>query len=94
MPFKSLLLVFVICFMSAATVSAQGTISGKLVDSVSAQPMSLATVTVFRAEDTTILTYRLTDASGGFKVPGLPLNVQSRVLISFSGYRTFRHEFM
>ncbi|MET0299047.1 MAG: carboxypeptidase regulatory-like domain-containing protein, partial [Flavitalea sp.] len=94
MSVKSLLIVFAFCLLSAGSVFGQGTISGKLLDSVSNQPLSLATVTVFRAEDTTILTYRLSDASGAFKVPGLPLNVQARVLISFSGYRTYRHEFM
>jgi hypothetical protein len=55
--------------------------------------LSLATVTVFRAKDTAIITYRLSDQNGDFKVPSLPLNVACRVLISFSGYRLYRKEF-
>jgi hypothetical protein len=71
----------------------QGVITGKLRDSVGKQSLSLATVTVFKANDTSIITYRLSDHSGDFKVPGLPLNLLCRVIISFSGYRVYRKEF-
>ena len=71
----------------------QGTLTGKLVDSVGGQTLSLATITVFKAADTVIITYRLSDGNGAFKIPGLPLNVWSRAVISFSGYRGYRKEF-
>jgi hypothetical protein len=71
----------------------KGTITGKLTDSTGKQTLSLATVTVFKAKDTSIITYRLSDDKGAFKVPGLPLNVLCRVVISFSGYRVVRKEF-
>ena len=76
-----------------ASLSAQGTIRGKLVDSVSKNPLSLATVTVFKATDTALITYRLSNPEGEFKVPGLPLNTACRVVISFSGYDAYRKEF-
>ncbi|MBL0134479.1 MAG: carboxypeptidase regulatory-like domain-containing protein [Chitinophagaceae bacterium] len=71
----------------------QGTIKGKLFDSVSNQPMSLATITVFKAIDTTIVTYRLSDPQGNFKVPGLPFNIPLRTVITSSGYKVIRRSF-
>jgi hypothetical protein len=71
-----------------------GTIKGLLKDSSGKQVLSLATVTVFIAKDTTIVTYRLSDPAGAFKIPGIPLNINCRVLVSFPGYRTFRKDFL
>src|SRR3982751_5946102 len=90
---KATVSVFVILLCFCFSSSAQGVITGKLVDSVSRQSLSLATVTVFKARDTVIITYRLSDGTGTFKVPGLPLDVLCRVVVSFSGYRGFRKEF-
>ncbi|HEV7330317.1 MAG TPA: outer membrane beta-barrel protein [Flavisolibacter sp.] len=71
----------------------QGSIKGKLVDSSGKNPLGLATVTVFEAADTTLVTYRLSNPEGEFKVPGIPLNKSYRVVITFSGYEAFRKEF-
>lgn len=71
----------------------QGTIKGKLIDSIAKQPMSLATITVFRAKDTSIVTYRLSDPQGNFKVPGLPFNTPLRTVITSSGYKVIRRSF-
>src|ERR1051325_273557 len=93
--YKKLLLSISI-FAFSFTLSAQsnsGSIKGKLQDSLNKKALSLATVTVFRANDTAIITYRLSDESGSFKVPSLPLNVKCRVLISFAGFRPYRKEF-
>jgi hypothetical protein len=75
------------------TAAAQGTIKGKLVDSAAKTPVALATVTVFKAADTSIITYRLSTPEGEFKVPGLPSGIACRVVVSFSGYGVFRKEF-
>lgn len=80
------------CFILAAT--AQGTLKGKLADSASKAPVGLATITVFRAADTSIITYRLSNPEGEFKVPGLPLDVNCRVVVSVSGYSGYRKEFI
>lgn len=85
-----------LCFLTAITrLTAQdkGSIKGKLVDSSGKQTLSLATITVFKAKDTSIITYRLSDPQGEFRVPGLPLNIPCRAVISFSGYRVIRKEF-
>ncbi|MEO6916254.1 MAG: TonB-dependent receptor, partial [Chitinophagaceae bacterium] len=70
-----------------------GSLKGQLKDSSGKQVLSLATVTVFVARDTSIITYRLSDPSGNYKIPGLPLNIDCRVLVSFSGYKTYRKDF-
>ncbi|HEX7905320.1 MAG TPA: outer membrane beta-barrel protein [Chitinophagaceae bacterium] len=90
---KRSLLILLYCF-SACFVFAQGTLKGKIIDSTSKHPMGLATVTVFKAVDTAIITYRLSTPEGEFKVPGIPLDLNCRVVISFSGYSVYRKEFM
>jgi hypothetical protein len=72
----------------------KGSIKGKLIDSAGKQVLPLATITVFTAADTSIITYRLSDPKGEFRVPGLPLNVDCRAVITFSGYRVVRKEFV
>src|SRR5262249_28594313 len=74
-------------------VFSQGLIKGKLIDSSTRQALGLATVAVFRANDTTLITYRLSNPEGEFKVPGIPVGMSCRVIITFSGYSIFRKEF-
>ena len=74
-------------------VHAQRTIKGRLVDSASKAGLSLATVSVFKAQDTSLVTYRLSTPEGDFRVPGIPLNVPCRLVVSFSGYAVYRKEF-
>jgi hypothetical protein len=90
---KKLFSVFLFLAVSVSYTNAQGTIKGKLVDTTGKNPLALATVTVFKAADTVLITYRLSNPEGEFKVPGLPLNIGCRVLISFSGYDAYRKEF-
>lgn len=84
---------FIICSLKA-TAQNTGGIKGLLRDSSGKQVLSLATITVFRAKDTSIVTYRLSDPSGNFKIPGLPLEVSCRALVSFSGYKVYRKDFL
>ncbi|HEY0060297.1 MAG TPA: carboxypeptidase regulatory-like domain-containing protein, partial [Flavisolibacter sp.] len=88
--FFSLTLVLLLAF---GGVQAQGSIRGKIIDSASKAPLSLATVTVFKAADTALITYRISTPDGEFKVNGLPLNATCRVVISYSGYNVYRHVF-
>ncbi len=73
--------------------SGKGTVSGVVTDSAGRQPVVYASVTVFNAADTSIVTYRLSDEKGEFKVPGLPLDTPLRVLVQAMGYQVFRHDF-
>lgn len=72
---------------------AQGNVTGKLMDTDSKKPLYLSTVTIYRSADTSIVTYRLSDKEGIFKIPGLPLNTPLRALITFSGYEVMRKDF-
>lgn len=87
-----LLLLTGYCFYFNA--HSQGILRGKLIDSSSKQALGLATIAVFKAADTTLITYRLSTPEGEFKVPGLPFDINCRVVISFSGYRIVRKEFV
>lgn len=84
---------FLLTAITFANAQDKGLILGKLADSTGKQSLALATITVFKAKDTAIITYRLSDPQGAFKVPGLPLNVPCRAVISFSGYHAERKEF-
>jgi hypothetical protein len=85
-----LLMLIVLCSPAFAQ---KGTIKGMLKDSATKEALSLATVTVFKASDTSIITYRLSDQQGVFAVPSLPLDLMCRVVISFQGYKVYRKEF-
>lgn len=93
MPMRKIATLSIVLLFAFTQLSAQGTIKGKLLDSVSKNPLGLATITVFKASDTALITYRLSSPEGEFKVPGLPLHTECRVVISFSGYDAFRKEF-
>ena len=90
---KKLLLLLACSYCFVLSASAQGTLKGKLIDSTSKAPLAMATVTIFKAIDTTIITYRLSGSDGEFKVPGIPLNLKCRVVVSLSGYAVYRKEF-
>lgn len=89
---KSILAVCIYLF-SSFQLSAQGSIKGKLMDTASKTPLSLATITIFKASDTSLITYRLSNPEGEFRVTGLPLNLELRAVISYSGYEAYRKEF-
>jgi hypothetical protein len=88
---KKTILICVV-LMAAVQTFAQGSIKGLLRDTAS-RPLGLATITIFKASDTTLITYRLSNPEGEFKVNGLPLNLGLRAVITYSGYEAFRKEF-
>ncbi len=82
------------CLLISTILHAQnGSIQGKVTDSSGKKPLPLTTLTVFRAGDTSIITYRLSTETGTFKIPGLPLHMPLRLLATFSGYEVIRKEF-
>jgi len=68
-------------------------LSGKLVDTSGKTPLAFATISIFKAKDTSIITYRLSDPAGNFKVTGLPLSIELRAVITSSGFSVYRKEF-
>ncbi len=83
-----------VLFLYATVYGQGGSISGKITDTSLKKIMPLATVTVFKATDTTIVTYRLSNQQGEFKIPSLPFDVPLRFMVSFSGYEAFRKDFV
>jgi Outer membrane protein beta-barrel family len=90
---KSIIIAILFCIAGKAY-SQSGTIDGVLKDTAANKVLSLATITVFNAKDTALITYRLSNDGGKFKVPNLPLDINLRMVISFSGYAGFRKEFI
>jgi len=87
----SLFLLFYVCLQASAQT---GMITGKITDTSAKKILSLATVTVFKARDTSIVTYRLSNDEGEFRVPGLPFETPLRVMVTYSGYMAFRKDFV
>lgn len=80
-------LILSLCGFAASAQKNQ--LTGSVADSSSKELMEMATVTVQDNKDSSLLTYTLTDKKGGFKLTGLPADKTLRLLISYTGYRTF-----
>ena len=91
---KKIILFTVGGLLCAVASFAQITLTGKVVDSSNSKPLPYATITVFKAADTSVITYRLTNADGNFKVSGIPQHLNCRVVVSYSGYAVYRKEFV
>lgn len=87
-------LLSLLIFFSVTTVFAQkGTISGSLVDSVDLKKtLNYATISVFKAGDSVLTTYKLSDDKGVFKIPNLQLDVKYRLVINAWQYKIYRKE--
>ncbi len=88
-------IIFIVIFLSAlfAKAFAQGSLKGKIIDSISQKPLIFATITILKTADTSLVTYRLSDPDGNFRVSGLPLRTSLYTLISFTGFDVYRKEF-
>lgn len=84
-------LFFCLCFLNVS--AQQGSVAGKILESPTNKPVGLATIAVYKASDTSLLSYRLSTHTGDFKVPGLPLNIPLRLLITHTGFEAYRFEF-
>lgn len=90
---KNLAILFSLMLFVSFSRAQTGSIQGKISDRTTRQQLSLATVTVFVARDTAIVTYRMSNEDGSFKIPNLPLNESLRFLVTYSGYEAFRQDF-
>ncbi len=90
---KLICLIILFSLYSLLTEAQRGSLTGKLIDE-SGKKMPLSTITIYHATDSSFITYRLSGNEGDFKVSGLPLNTKLRTIISFTGFETYRKEFM
>ena len=75
---------------TAQTVS--GSVKGKLVDTAAKQSLSEATVSVISVNDSSLVSYTLSNKLGSFEIKDLDAG-DYRLLISFQGYQTFNKKF-
>ncbi|AKQ46799.1 hypothetical protein TH63_16070 [Rufibacter radiotolerans] len=72
----------------------KGEVKGKLWDATHKEVLSYATIAVYTAQDTTLVTFRVSDEKGNFKVPGLALDQPLRIVVTMTGFKVFRKEFV
>ncbi|RZM25533.1 MAG: TonB-dependent receptor, partial [Pedobacter sp.] len=86
------IIAFLLLLFLAASSYAQNkaSIKGILADSASKTPLEYATVAVVNAKDTTLISYTLTDKTGGFKLSGIPSDKPTKLIISYISYHTIR----
>lgn len=77
------------CIISAANAQQRNQLRGAVADSASREMLEMATVTVQNTKDSSLITYTLTDKKGAFRLTGLPADKPVRLLISYTGYRTY-----
>lgn len=70
-----------------------GTAKGLVRDTVQNYVLKSATVSVYKAADSTLISYQVTNNYGEFNFKTLPINVPLRVDVSHVGYATFKKNF-
>jgi outer membrane receptor protein involved in Fe transport len=78
---------FVLSLVQAIAVNAQTnrTVSGRIVEGTTKEPLPFASIAVFSLPDSTLITGAISDANGAFSVGGLPRG-EYLVSVSFVGY--------
>jgi hypothetical protein len=71
----------------------KGEVKGRLWDATHKEALSYATIAVYTAQDTTLVTFRVSDEKGHFRVPSLALDQPLRIVVTMTGYKVFRKEF-
>ncbi|MGN7721544.1 outer membrane beta-barrel protein [Chitinophaga sp. 22620] len=84
-----LLTLLCLCITSAINAQQRNQLRGTVADSASKEFLEMATVAVQDSKDSSLITYTLTDKKGAFRLTGLPGNKSVRLLISYTGYRTY-----
>lgn len=90
--FTIILLALLTCVAESYAQPTTGTIKGVLLDSASHEALPLGTISAYRLSDTSILTYRMSDDKGVFKLTNIPGKEKIRLIISYSGYRVLKLE--
>src|SRR5690606_23570845 len=93
-PMIRILLIISFSFLLGKTAFSQndGEIQGTL-QGTNDTPLAFASVTVYRAADTSLIDYVLSEDDGSFRIRRLPLNTPLRVIASFLGYEPVREDF-
>ena len=88
---KDLALLILIGIFPLCMPAQTGTVKGKLTDSIG-QSLSNATISILQVKDSSFVNYALSDAKGSFEIKNLDVG-DYNLLISFTGYETYRSSF-
>ncbi len=78
--------------VTAAVAQKNGEVNGILLDNTG-NPLPFATATIYKAADTSLIDYVLTEDNGSFNFKRLPLDQTMRIIISYLGYEPVREDF-
>lgn len=82
---------FAFAFLSSQA-QIKGSVSGVLVDNTKhSDKIEYATISVYN-QDSTLVSYKLSDSKGSFTIPSLPAGKKYRMVITAFQYETFRKE--
>src|SRR5258706_14666545 len=89
--------IFTVCifFGKSAFLFAQinnGSLHGKVLDSVGKGPLELANIMIYKLNDSSVKNKILTDRNGNFEIKKLPLYDSLELVISFTGYRDYHQK--
>src|SRR5687767_12224971 len=87
----TLLILHLLTFSAISQVN--GTVKGKLLDTLAKQSLADATVSVLQSKDSTPVTFAISDKGGSFEIKNLDTGLY-RLLVTFQGYRPFSKNFM
>jgi hypothetical protein len=91
---KKLYLIALAVFVLGLSVSAQkvsGSLRGILQDSLSSAPLADATVSLVRLQDSSLISFSLTDKNGRFEIKNIEAGAYN-VMASFTGLQTFKRK--
>lgn len=96
--YKPLILLIVSLFSQSAFAQKQdstwvGTAEGIVRDSVHNYVLQSATLAVYKVEDSSLVSYQLTNNFGEFHFKGLPVGIPLRIIVSYTGYTSMVRKF-
>lgn len=89
----SFISLILICLFSSAYAQNRAIIKGKVIDSVSKQPLELSTVAMVDVADSSLIAYTLSKKNGIFELLRLPAEKPVKLVISFAGYKSYIRRF-
>jgi hypothetical protein len=86
---KKLYISCILLFVCLISNSQEYTIKGQVIDSLSSQGLSSATIFIETLKDSTLLNYTISDNTGKFELAFSTMETQSRLNISYTGMQTY-----
>lgn len=71
-----------------------GSVKGEIRDTTNNYVLKSATVSIFKAKDSILLGYRITNIYGEFEFTNLPINMQLKMEVSHVGYQSLHKSFL